>query len=910
MVVVDDLPSWKVHKAWREQFAEEKEQRAITVIQLCIDMTGYNYNFDVTDLKLLIENDNESMSDKISQAPLQVRDFFEDGKFMTNLQEFFQHIIVQHWKELLNDNKWFNISVKFIMLLCASTHDEYSIVGSLIGTILVQNLCAARANLLNDIERAYYMRDAQRKNMLGKKQHYIDQICLTLFPSVEKGFKYSKLSPFLMERVCDMLTSYPNIMVISYNKLELLTAGLQWKNRKNIQMALTCLQHLADESFSSETVREVGLYILKSDVLLMQIVNTFKQFELCVLQLFLQAHGLIGSMPFCAETADLIVRLMFSSNENVLNAAIDLHVLYYTAICPPADVEQQALLALLDTFSRYAYTLSSFETVVNKLWLKGFFRRFDRLFDLLLNTINSDENGFILSSIVQTINFCHQILMEDIKTKILPSSRPSKSVSWGCIKKRIQSFVKGYPKCLAKVSRHPDLYNLMLNCLNPLYNELYSVAGVNCEAYYVDVLYNTLSKVALHGKTYSILFHTLTAIYSFDSIVHVSEDIWNELTETYYTFFFHTRSRLRRYNLGIDKKLKESYTTAITRLCVLIEINNTSENVCILVEYLANDLMLLEKMKLLDESIAIFYRLYKNTLYGVVKYCLQDPSKDCPVVKSQLFAKRFQTLMCKLIERLDCDEDEFDVAMHIANTVCNMLVLTQQHDGTLLIETIPHMETTSLHDVLQKLTKYVERHVFSKSIDADDNNYLLSRRLTLATYNELYRLHASLPKRTDTWMILKHYVENTLFAKELEQLLDIVFTKDRCEFYNITATIIMEYCKNKIYSNNVKNFFTKIHSFKSKQLPEVDEEDYLFNIIQCIVDRILEQIDESNVVLANKFGKIFTIMKPWVIRLSRENLKALNRFIRLHPNISSSMEDDQPTFVTQLKGFQKFLKNS
>uniref|UniRef100_A0A182YN55 SCD domain-containing protein n=1 Tax=Anopheles stephensi TaxID=30069 RepID=A0A182YN55_ANOST len=871
-------------------------------------MTGFRYTLEDADLLLLGEDALRLLGEKILKASFEERDFLENGVFVANFNQFWQHAIVHQWKDLLHENDWFNKSLMLVMVFCNSECDVCAMVGCFVGTNIVPQLCAARLNLSNDMERVNCWRDNQRKSSLKKKQHYLDQICQVLLPDLKHGLKYAKLSAFAMEKICATITAYPDLMIIEYGQLELIGAGLAWKNRKPVQVALKCLKTLMSDTYSASIREAVGLYVLKTETQLTRIMDSFKVTESAILCLFLEALSIVGSILLCEDTAEKIVRKMFSNDDTVINAAIDLHGIYYASLKRPAELETNALIAILDVFERYAYPLAAYETIIQKLWLKGFFRQFDGLFEMLADAESRANATFIANCTAHTINYCHRLLMDDISSKISPALRPSSdTVNWPFIRKRMESFVSGYPKCLVEAARSPNLYNLLLNCLRPENTELYRVASVDCEAYYEQVLFHILSKVALNGTSYSVLFHTLTTIYSFDTIAHISEDIWNDLTEQYYTVFFHIRTRLRRYNLGIDAKLMESYAAAITRLCVLIEINNTSEHVFTLVEYLENDLRLLKRMNLSNESEAIFYRLYKNALIAGVKWRLEKR----PDVKFGPFGKRLQMFMAELTVQLDGGGDQAcAVGWHISNALCNMLILTQQTYANVLPDLSNQLTYCVEVEVLQQLAKYIERHVFGgKTVADEDTSCLLERRLMLTTYNAVYRQHQSLPQQTDTCHVLKHYEENGQFAEELEQLLGIVFENNRHEFYSIAAQIVVDYGKKPKHSSRVKKFLSSLHRFQSKCLPEaVDENEYSLAIVQCIVDQILEQVDGVNGIPSSEAGKLFRTLSPWICRMPSESRSKLNRYISNHPNYLTWKKDESSDIRIHLKMFLRTLK--
>uniref|UniRef100_A0A4Y0BGP6 SCD domain-containing protein n=1 Tax=Anopheles funestus TaxID=62324 RepID=A0A4Y0BGP6_ANOFN len=892
-----------VYYSWWRQLQQQKDKGATCILQLFVDMTGFKYTIQDTDLLLLSQDANRLLEENMFKSPFERLDIMEDSHFLANFNRFWEYVIADAWKELLEENDWFNKSVMFAIALANSNCDECVMIGALIAVHFLPHLCMARSHLMNDIERVSCLGDHRRKSSLQKKQNYIDQICQMLIPDIKRGLQYLKVASIVMEQIFQTIIAFPELILIEYDQLDLISAGMLWKNRKVVYTALKCLKILMMDYAFSKTKEPVALFILKNETQLTGIMETFKTAEQLVLQLFLGALGTLGNIPLSKDTAEKIVLKMFGTNESVLNMAIDLHGIYYASVTPSAEVETSALSAIFDVFERYAFPLLSLNAVVKKLWIKGFFRKFDGLFEMLSNAITQPNDDFITSCTAHVIYYCHHLLMDDISSKISPFLEVIGSVTWSLIHKRMDSFVKGYPKCLNKTASSPHLYNLLLSCLNPENNELYSMAGVDCEAYYMEILFNNLSHVALNATSYTVLFHTLTTIYNFDSIAHITEDIWNQLSEKYYTIFFHTRSRLRSYNVGIDMTLMKAYTAAITRLCVLIEINNTSEHVFTLAEYLGNDLRLLQRMNLSHESEGIFYRLYKNALYAAAKCCLEKPDKRRPGIKLEQLGKRVQEFMAELIAQLNCKDCSFAAGMHVANALCNMLILTQETYTSLLPAPLKRMTYSIDSEVLQKLAIYIERHVFLGKTGS-------ARKLMLATYSDVYRLHLALPQQTDTSHILKYYEENKLFAEELEQLLNILFEKNSTEFYSIVMQVIGDYCKKQNFSTKVKKFLSGLHSFEAKRLPQENETYFSFNIIKRIVDLILTETDDGSGIERTKFklSKLLDILNPWAIQLPSEHRNELIRFIRQHENYSTINEEKHSDLRLLLQKFLKSLK--
>lgn len=242
-------------------------------------------------------------------------------------------------------------------------------------------------------------------------------------------------------------------------------------------------------------------------------------------------------------------RIFTATEEPVVNASIDLLTLYYSAVTPADELECQMLVDLLQLFQAHELPLATLDRVIEKLWIKGFFQRFDAIFQLLMS-LDITVDTFLAKCVVHSITHCHEMLIEDIKEKISPDpNRATLGTRWGRIRERVQSFIAAYPKCMRDISVHSEHFVLLLNSLQPEYNEYYGMCGVDCEAYCVEVFYKTLLPIALKCSSYSVLYQTLATIYRYDRIMHISEEIWQKLTEEYTTIFFHVRSRLKRYNL-------------------------------------------------------------------------------------------------------------------------------------------------------------------------------------------------------------------------------------------------------------------------------------------------------------------------------------------------------------------------
>uniref|UniRef100_A0A182WFH7 Uncharacterized protein n=1 Tax=Anopheles minimus TaxID=112268 RepID=A0A182WFH7_9DIPT len=355
----------------------------------------------------------------------------------------------------------------------------------------------------------------------------------------------------------------------------------------------------------------------------------------------------------------------------------------------------------------------------------------------------------------------------------------------------------------------------------------------------------------------------------------------------------------------------ETYSIAITRLCVLTEINNMPENVITLADYLANDLRLLKKMDLSNESEAIFYRLYKNVLHAVVKCCLDKPHEQRPGIKFEQYGKRVQEFIAALIEQLNCN-DCFAAGRHVANALCNMLILTQESYACIPSFPVQQMSYCIEPEVLQKLSKYIERHVFIGKAESNlqDTNCLLAKKLMLVTYNDVYKLHLAITDYKDTCHILKYYEEKSLFSEELEQLLSIVFENGRNEYSTTVTQIVVDFCKKFNYITKAKNFLSGLHRFQEKNLPDENGNDYLLNIIQHIVDQILATSDGINEVQPSKAKliKLLDVMHPWVNCLPPDYCKQLTTFIRNHENYVTFMEDEHPIISAHLKKFLKYVK--
>uniref|UniRef100_A0A182WFH6 Uncharacterized protein n=1 Tax=Anopheles minimus TaxID=112268 RepID=A0A182WFH6_9DIPT len=348
-----------VYYSWRRVLEGNKDVGTMCILQLFVDMTGFFYTIELADLTLLKEDSQSLLEEKIYKAPFEICDIM-DRTFVVNFNKFWHQAIVKQWKELLLENDWFNKSVMFAVVLANSDCDECVMVGSFIGAHLLPNLCSARSHLLNDLEKGSWWRRNQSTSSLQKKQNYIDQICQTLIPDIKHGLQFASVADIIMDQIFETILAFPQLIVLEYGQLDLIGEGLQFKNRKAVSKVLQCLKILMVDAFHSGAKETVALYILRRETQLTCIMDAYKKTESKILHLFLDALGVVGNVLLSEETAEKIVLKMFGTDQAVINAAIDLHGIYCASIHPPAEVETNALAAILEAFERYAYPLASF----------------------------------------------------------------------------------------------------------------------------------------------------------------------------------------------------------------------------------------------------------------------------------------------------------------------------------------------------------------------------------------------------------------------------------------------------------------------------------------------------------------------------------------------------------------------
>ncbi|XP_058126249.1 uncharacterized protein LOC131293287 [Anopheles ziemanni] len=900
---------WNIVQQWRQLWEQSKRSGSLSILQLCIDMSGFSYTLNEEDLVLLDGNINALLEDNIFRAHFDCKKFIRDGIFISNFQDFLQNLIVRPWQEILAGNEWLNKTVRLLVAFCSSDRDECIMAGAYFASIMLLNLCKVQHDIKQTLERPSLFRNAEEQVQLKKICKTGDNICLVLLESVKPGFAFVEILIPLTDHICKMLTSYPSLLIKEYKQLELLDEILSLKSQKTTHTVLKYLKSHFIDTTTSTITRDVGRYILSRESVLICIMGSLKSTESVVLQLLYHACRVTES-TLSDQASKRIALSMFSTNETAMNAAIDLFEARFVENVQARNVEDNIIMSVVEAYGQYEYPLTALQSLIEKIWQKRFFQQFDDLFLLLKEVLPlEDGNRFGAKTIAYMITFCHQLLMADIKAGITPPQNEPAPVNWSTIRMRLDSFVSFYPECLTVVFEDQNVFKILLTCLNPEDKELYSVAGVNCEQYYIKVLYNTLSPVASKATDYTTLLGTLTAIYRFDTIVHVSEDIWGELTKRFYTVFFHTRSRLRRYNVGIDKKLMEDYTASITQLCVLLEINNSSYDVFTLAEYLAKDLRLLKKMNLSENANAIFYRLYKNTLFAQVASLLQNHNYQFCENGSDRFGKQVQAFIIDLCAQLDANGDDvaFDVSKHIVSTVCDMLLLTEPFGQNPVLKKILPTEFTVEQELLEKLAKYAEQTIFSATSDVD-TSLLSEKKLLLTSFNKLYSKHSSLPRLTDTRHIVKHYGVNTLFSIELEALLNIVYSKSPEAFHEIVTSVFFEYILKKGCYFKAKVFLNHIQTFHGGHLGGIVEMDeYCFNVARSIGDRVFEQYFSAEAHENKMISKIFTLLKPWVEKLSKETRTKLRQLFRNHPCYISEA-GSKSGVVTMTKKFLQSLK--
>ncbi|XP_052863996.1 uncharacterized protein LOC128270627 [Anopheles cruzii] len=760
-----------VYQTWRRIFSDSSDEGIESVLQILIDMTGFDYKLVADDINLLKQNRPNVVVDRITEAPCEPHGFLKDKQHCTHVIEFLHELIVRPYNEMLVDNECFNLLLKLTTFFGHGSQDECVVVGAYIGSVMLEHLYTVHRMVAEEMQRMSAIRATDRLALLQQKQDYVDRVCGLLFQCSRVGLQFKELCVPLMERFCRLFETFAEQTIMEHDQLPVMIDVLGIKCKKSMQIALRCLKNLLGESNSTEISNRVVLFVHQQASIVVRTMDIYVGMELPVINLFLAAYSKIHSHILNEDVMEKIAYKLFGTDDAVINASIDLLLLNYTRMSLTNEQEVQLLLDTLRVFEKHEIPRASLGAVVEKFWKKEFFARFDGLFHALVTALEcSDSSSFFAKCIVYAITHCHELLIGDIKAKISPLPNVSDGTSWNGMRECIQSFVAGYPRCLRHISSHSEHFALMLNALQPEHYEFYRKCDVDCEQYCEEIMYRTLHPVASKENTYPVLFRTLSAIYRYDIIENISEDIWHKLSEDYYAFFFYTRGRLKRHNLGTDQKLKNRYVIAITKLCVLMEIKNTSKDVVMLAEYLANDLRLIERMMLAVEANWIFFRLYKNMLHALLQWYLEDPMNRRTTIKRGATGRRIHDFMVELAKRIKSNDcEDFTCTMHMVVTLCDMLVLLHPTSQLHELAELQHNEIEVEEELMEKLSQSIKKHVFH-DIQGEHVTLLAERKILLAKYCSLCDAHWELT-RSSVHHVLLHYGQDTEFEEELETLL-------------------------------------------------------------------------------------------------------------------------------------------
>uniref|UniRef100_A0AAG5DQC5 Uncharacterized protein n=1 Tax=Anopheles atroparvus TaxID=41427 RepID=A0AAG5DQC5_ANOAO len=287
--------------------------------------------------------------------------------------------------------------VKLILIFCTSNIDVCVMAGTSLASIMLLHLCKAMHHMKQALQRpAALFRDHQEHDLLEKIHRNVDNICIVMLTNIRPGFKFTEISVLLTDHVCEMLDSFPYLLIEKYNQLNLLDDILSLKNKKAVQSVLKYLRNHFSNSICSTITTEVSLYIISREKTFLRGMDNFKSFESSIIQLLYHACSDTGK-KLSDETCERIAIRMFSTDETTVNAAIELISLHYTGNAQVGDAEA--------------------------------------------DTLELENYSFNGKTIVHIITYCHHLLMADIKARISPSQEGSNSACWATIKMRIESFV-------------------------------------------------------------------------------------------------------------------------------------------------------------------------------------------------------------------------------------------------------------------------------------------------------------------------------------------------------------------------------------------------------------------------------------------------------------------------------------
>lgn len=140
-----------------------------------------------------------------------------------------------------------------------------------------------------------------------------------------------------------------------------------------------------------------------------------------------------------------------------------------------------------------------------------------------------------------------------------------------------------------------------------------------------------------------------------------------------------------------------------------------------LLDIVLNDSCLLDRMKLNNLQVSMFYRLYKCLFCVLVNGLKAEATGECSTETigalhqtGRRLQKRILELLRVLIKQLQKYDESLDSCVHTFASLCDLLLMTQPEIANLNIAELRDMVYTVEPALLLKIAKFLLNYIFSK----------------------------------------------------------------------------------------------------------------------------------------------------------------------------------------------------
>ncbi|XP_055539386.1 uncharacterized protein LOC129726558 [Wyeomyia smithii] len=892
----------QIYRNWQQSYRDDTTAGILDVLQLVIDLTGYEYQFTSEDLK----NNNllDLVRKKIVKTSFEDKAIFENAVFLNGLNMLFKLMIVQDRKELLENNIWLNKTVRLLMAFCESNDDKCKMVAGYLSSTILVLVSVVQEYVLQDNKNIQLEEDSEKLHEAVKRERYISKLIKLLVNNVEAGCRYNKTLPLIAESYCEFLETHL-VFTQDGSMLEMLTKFLQHQHCKMFSIVANCLKNLlnSDEP-NSEVEKIIVKFFLQSlGKRFVQSMISFKSCQRVAMEVIAAVQRQnCGRAIFDNEMTEKVRQYMFSDDEVVRSHAIDFHV---SICCTPNDVDNKngdILLGILRLYGRYNHTSISLKELITDLWKLDFFDDWGLLFNILSTECTRNDNLFMITSVVLVISQCHKLMLSDLEHALDPGS---KNADFSHLRKMAKAFLLDYPHALQESMQHKQAFIALLQPANSACHTVLQQCNITHDDYY-DSLFTVLSTVLKVATSFEVLQKSMMTIRSYWGIIVDIEEMWIDILNGIVEEFVSTRMRFNSRNIGQDCILTNKYVTCMTRLTAFLELDyELHAHASVIKKILVNDFRLLDKMNLNNSQTSMFYRLYKCVIYVIVKELPAGTDSGFgdsfanQTCSGQRLKKRMQELLRALVIQLNSFDETLDTCLHVFTSLCDMLLLSQidvveLHQIDFRVEVI----------VLEKMAKYLLNYLFSKEYDWQEDP-AAKHKLIMKNYINLYTLHKSLPRITDTHYIVANFAVDTPLEEQLKQLMKALHGSDPVQFGEVICLAAFQLLFAYRSESSVKQFFKKLQSFFLTELL-VDNKEECCNLVANIVEKILNHMmnvmnEEDCVRMATRMLKLMETLLPYV---PIEDRLSLEHLLLRHPDFEHFGEEDRKAvkrFVKQLK---------